>query len=733
MSAAAVPQQLVDAGCRFIRVQEREKKAIDRDWQTKHNYGADDKFLLNHLRRGGNYGVMCGPETIIIDCDDAKLHPYIEPFRDSFTVTSSGNGKMHLYLRCPDAPREKFILHDPTTGEAIGDVRGPNTPFYVVGPGSTHPSGAVYTATGASVQEVSWRAVETALGPTMRRKQNPAHEPNPRSSRKTTNDVGELIEDWRERVLHRLPPHEERPPNEKYRRRYSLQCPFDTTHDNNSAFFGQLVDGPFTAGCLHDSCTWGWAEFRDLYEPERRTKPLANLDSGKTLTDTGNANRLVSLFGNDLRYCGEENAWYIWNGRHWEEDKTLKVMHHADEVVRSLYREAADEDDEKDRKNIASWAKRSESVRSRKDMIEAAKHLLPATIQTWDANPKLFNVQNGTIELETLTFREHRREDYLTKLAGVEYDPAATCQVWEDHLRLIFNNNTELINGFQMLVGYAILPGNEAQVINIAYGSGKNGKSKTLGAIEFVFGDYYRSASPTTFMTRRQGSASEDLARLHNARFVTSYEPEKGAKLAENVIKQISGGDTITARHLYKASFEFKMQLNLWISTNHRPVIEGTDEAIWRRILLWPFDVTIPEDRRDTLIHEKFEKEGAGILNWALEGLRRFYANGRKLIIPEAVRQATEAYRGEQDVLGEFLDDCCDLGPSDNPDYVVSRAELYFTYTAWCENNGETALTKKEFATALRGRGVTDGKRRANERRWAGIRWKCVKLEVCDT
>lgn len=163
----AIPQQLVDAECRFIRVQKRAKKAIDRDWQTENNFGADDKFLLNHLRRGGNYGVMTGPDTVIIDCDNPKLHQFIESFRDTFMVQNADNGRKHLYLQCPDAPNRFYLLEDRETKESLGDIRGPNTKRYVVGPGSIHPEGRKYTANDAALKEVSWSEIEAALKPVM--------------------------------------------------------------------------------------------------------------------------------------------------------------------------------------------------------------------------------------------------------------------------------------------------------------------------------------------------------------------------------------------------------------------------------------------------------------------------------------------------------------------------------------------------------------------------------------
>jgi len=695
-----IPSILADSGCQFIRVRRGEKTAIDPGWENGNCFPAGHSSIIRHLKAGGNYGVKTGPGIVIIDCDDPALVPCLEPFRETFIVRSSTPDRGHYYLQCPDAPiGEKITLYDPETGNQIGDIRTPESPFYVVGPGSIHPSGAVYTANDLPIKEVTWGEIEEATGRFMEKPEGSSATPKARTRGKgvTGRKAGGIIPDG----------------------------------ERNGALTS-IAGGLRAKGADTDEISANLHRVNlercnpplEFDEVELIVKSVSSYPAGTPLTDMGNAARFIDLFGNDVRYSREEKTWYVWNGKVWEPDRTERVMKMADRVARGIYVEARNAEDPDERKRIAKWAVRTEALKTRVAMIDSARYHVPATRDMWDADRNLFNIQNGTVELDTLTFREHRRGDMLTKIGGVRYDPAARCPVWEEHLRVVFDGNMSLIEGFQMALGYSLLPGNPLQVVFILHGSGENGKSKTVEAVQHIFGDYHQNAAPATFMVKKYpGSSTEDLARLHNTRFVTSHEPEDGAKLAESLIKQLTGGDTITARFLYQGSFDFTPELTIWIVTNHRPQISGTDHAIWRRIWLWPFDVRIPPEIRDPYIGDKLRAEGSGILNWMLDGLRKFHENGDRLTPPDEVARATAAYRSEQDVFGEFIDDCCVLIPGDHMT-TVERRVLYEEYRHWCEDNGEPVRSARWFANKLRERGVRQGPKSMGVRSWVGIRLK---------
>jgi putative DNA primase/helicase len=211
-----------------------------------------------------------------------------------------------------------------------------------------------------------------------------------------------------------------------------------------------------------------------------------------------------------------------------------------------------------------------------------------------------------------------------------------------------------------------------------------------------------------------------DLARLQGARFVAAVEAEGGKRLAEALVKQLTGGDRITARYLYGEFFEFVPTFKLWLAVNHKPVVQGTDHAIWRRIRLLPFTVTIPDERQDKRLAEKLTAELPGILRWALDGCLAWQREGLKP--PKAVHWATGDYRAEMDVVATYIKECCVLGPQKQ----VGASELYANYTSWCMQMGEQAVTQKTLSSALRERGFTPG-RTKNERFWRGLALRDVE------
>jgi len=532
------------------------------------------------------------------------------------------------------------------------------------------------------------------------------------------------------------------------------QCPFSSAH-KDGAYAIQLKNGAIHAGCHHASCGGGkqrWKELMEKYETkeekherqeqwnkvwrkvrarakagvENQTVPTgdaAGQDAPReyALTDAGNAERLIAQYGDSIRYCATFNSWYLWNGEVWVRDDAGRMLLIATDVARSIHRDAAEAKTSDRSHALSRFAIQSESLHARKAMIDSAAPHIPVLPYEFDAHPELFNCRNGTLELATMTFRKHRKEEMLTKKAAVDYDPKAECPQWLAHLDLIFKGDYDYISGFQSMCGYTLLGTNPQQIMFILYGRGRNGKSKTIEVLARIFADYAVNIAADSLMAKRFENARSDLARLAGARLATAAEGAEGARMDEAIIKQITGEYVITVRKLYENEFEFTPVAKIWMTTNHEPVIPGTDDGIWRRIWMVPFSVQIPEEKCDTDIAAKLLSESSGILNWCLAGLSRYYENGNRLVQPRKVLQATANLRTVSDTVGLFLATECTF----EGEAWLSRSAFREMFEKWCTEEGiHRAPTGRKISMALKERGVNEGRRSGNDRRWSGIRWK---------
>lgn len=468
-------------------------------------------------------------------------------------------------------------------------------------------------------------------------------------------------------------------------------------------------------------------------EREENFKRQAALDrtcKGYNTTDSGNADRLVRRFGDKIRYCAPRQAWYVWDGRRWREDRRNTVMRLARQTAKRIYAEAAETEDDKRCEALVAWGHSSEFKERLKGMIllATADPAIAIEPDDLDANGNLLNLQNGTLELDTGLFREHRREDLLTKIAGVAYDKDATCPTWLRHLDRILGNDQDLITSMQELLGYAMLEGNPQQIFPIWHGDGQNGKSVTLSVIRAILGDYAVTAPSSLFLDLKDnGGPRPDVVQLRGARLVTAVETRRGQRLNEELVKQMTGGDPITARGLYK-DYETWLPTHLAILvTNPLPRVSG-DYSIMRRIMLWPFCVKIPDEERIADFEKVLLGEESGILNWLIEGLQRYYQNGRKMTFSATAKAATAQYGEEMDVLSLFLAEECVM----DADGTVERGGLYALYFAWCHEAGIEPLPKWSFADAIKGKGIVPATKSHKNRRWKGVRIKEHEEHVRD-
>lgn len=442
-------------------------------------------------------------------------------------------------------------------------------------------------------------------------------------------------------------------------------------------------------------------------------------------TDLGNAERFVAGYGGVVRFCYSWDEWLVWAGTHWEADDAGRVHRLAKEAVRSIYGEAASAGDEDRRKALAAHATRSEAAAKIRAMLELARSEVPATPGELDASPDLFNALNGTIDLRTGKLREHRKEDLITKLAPVEYDPDATAPLWEATLERVLPSPA-LRAFFKKLCGYALSGDTSEHLLAMLYGTGANGKSTVLGTLLAAVGGYGMQAAPDLLIAKKGGHPTE-LADLFGMRVVVSTEVEDRQRFAEGLVKQLTGGDRVKARRMRQDFWEFEPTHTVFMAVNHKPTIRGTDTGIWRRIRLIPFTEAIAPADQDKQLPDKLRAELPGVLAWAVEGSLQWRREG--LQAPEEVRQATAGYRSEMDVLGDFIADRCYRGAR----LEVAKDDLYKAYQVWCDEAGERFETKRKFGMLIAERGIEDGRNPERTRRiWKGIGLSAIRLRVRD-
>jgi putative DNA primase/helicase len=437
----------------------------------------------------------------------------------------------------------------------------------------------------------------------------------------------------------------------------------------------------------------------------------------RAFTDTGNAERMVDQFGDRIRFCHPWGAWLHWDGRRWKRDQTGTVRAWGKVVVRSIYAEIAVAETKDERQAIWKHAVKSESSAARTAMLKWAEveEGVPIEPEQMDCDPYLLNVLNGTVDLRTGKLRPHDKGDNITKLAPVVFDPSAECPTF-----LVFLNRVlpdlEVRRFLRRMSGYGMTGDTSEQCLAFLYGGGANGKSTFLDTMQELLGDYAQTAAPELLTSRGGDRHPTELADLFGARWVSSIEVDEGKRLAETLVKQMTGGDKMKARFMRTDFFQWSPTHKLILAANHKPEIRGTDYAIWRRIRLIPFDITIPESERDGDLPAKLRAELSGILNWAVAGCLEWQQQG--LREPETIRQATEEYRQEQDVLGLFLEDRCIV----DPQAFVNSGVLFKVYSAWCETSGSAPVTTTAFGRRLAEKGFLSGRGRDGKRTWTGLR-----------
>jgi putative DNA primase/helicase len=437
-----------------------------------------------------------------------------------------------------------------------------------------------------------------------------------------------------------------------------------------------------------------------------------------SLTDAGNAVRFVGRHGHEVQYCHAWKQWLVWDGRRWTTDSSGATMEMAKDTASAIFYEASNASNTEQARDLGKHASRSLSLERLRAMLALAQSApgIPVTPDKLDQDPWLFNVENGTIDLRTGSLSEHKPADLITKLAPVEHDPAALRPTWDAFLDRVTDGNRELTGYLQRAVGYSLTGSTRDRALWVLYGIGRNGKSTFVETLHAALGDYAKVAPVEMLMAKRyEGGIPNDVAAMKGARLVSASEAEEGRRLAESKVKQLTGADSISARFLHGEYFTYRPQFKLWLTTNHKPEIRGTDKGIWDRIRLIPFSVRIPEAGVDPELPQKLKNELPGILAWAVQGCLDWQRHG--LAEPAVVGAATAGYQQEMDVLAAFLEDRCVKAAVAS----VPVKDLYAAYQAWCEENGEYCVKQRQLTERLKERGVEPGKDR-KARLWLGLR-----------
>jgi putative DNA primase/helicase len=555
------------------------------------------------------------------------------------------------------------------------------------------------------------------------------------------------------------------------------QCPFNPEHRGTSVAVFQSATGAPGFRCLHSSCAdKDWHALRDLYEPNRHQKrstkaksepQSANEGGGSSgqgssfppsamepdlrygpHTDTGNAERLVALFGREIHYCVEMKRWVVWDGRRWSMEDPRRVKVFAKRTIRRLYDQAAEIEDLELKNKTERHARRSEMASAISAMLTCAEYEggIPIYANQLDTHPYLLNFWNGTLDLKSGKLREHRQEDLVTKLVRFDYRPEAECPKFMRFLYHIMGDTPEesdrgreradrMVGYLQKCLGYCLSGDVSEKAVFCFFGRGNNGKTTLLETIRFLLAEYSSQVMIDTLMAHRNrenNTSLADLADLRGARFVTTSEAEEGQRLAVGKVKYLTQGSSIIkACRKYENPFEFMPTQKLFLDANHRPVIPANESAIWNRLKPIPFEIEIQPNDIDKTLLEKLKLEAEGILAWMVRGWRRLEEEG--LGDPPEILEASLVWQADSDSFNRFLKERCIIDGA-NTRIWVPVADLWPAYRKWIElNNEKDELPKPEFDRRLEllgcKRGVrNDGKVRA----WIGVRFRCPEDEQTD-
>lgn len=427
-------------------------------------------------------------------------------------------------------------------------------------------------------------------------------------------------------------------------------------------------------------------------------------------SDRGSSELFADMFRHEIRFNTTAKEWYYYNGKVWKIDSGGMIVHgKAKELFDALMIYAVSIEDEQQQKLFREYYGKFGSKNKRDTLIKDAADCCYISSEELDCNPNLFNCQNGTLELDTLKFRPHSSEDYITKISNVVYDEAAKSADWDKFLSEVLPRDREKVKYLQKAIGYSLSGQCSLETCFILYGATtRNGKSTVVGTVSYMLGDsdgYARAAQPEVLAIRKNKdsrNASEDIARLAGCRFLNVSEPPQSMAFDAALLKTLTGRDTITARFLFQGSFEYVPQFTLFINTNYLPKV--LDETLFKsnRINVIEFNRHFSPEEQDVTLKSRLRSQEniSGLFNWCIEGLKLFRQEGLKP--PMSVGIATRQYAQQSDKIGNFIDECLEERQGGG----CTAKEAYDVYKKWCSDCGYYAEGKQKFMELLRGKNL---------------------------
>jgi P4 family phage/plasmid primase-like protien len=766
----AIP--LIERRIPVIPVQPNDKACLLPEWQKKATTDIDQVRLWNAENPCYNVGCVGTPDGILVlDSDDPELIDRIE--RDTgqkmprtFTVRSGGKKLPHLYFRQTDATRKLGNR----SAAGLFDLQSMNK--YVVGPGSVLEGGGTYDVIDDSpiadfpdwlgdwIEHNSDRVKHGGKGAPVHEdfefdrfcdhfdftfiadndgkhffRECPFKGDVHTSNGKPDHPACAILYDGETigfsdlatscegcgKTIHDLIQHRYEQGYEKYGGPIFAENEFT---EELLEDFGvkSALEAEECIPCIHFGES-SYTHAREESLPKMYASPTPDfypVEWSEQKSDKGNAELLARYFGYDIVFvpeAGKAGGYYVWTGTHWEHDKGNAAMYRmAKQISGILLIHASQQASADQRDEWASYAISCGNAGKLKNMIELVRtHVRTVHKSEFNSQRMLLNLRDGTVDLKTGTLRPHDRNDLLTKCQSIEWNPSAECQRWLQFLNEVFEGSQKVINFIQSAVGYTLTGLTVEEVLFIGWGTGRNGKGKFTDTLIALMGDYARPAKFDMFVAKKgdEGKAN-DVAELFGARFVPASEGEQSKRLAEAKIKNMVSGDPVEGEKKYQDSFTYYPEYKIWLFTNYKPRIVGTDEGIWDKVIFIPFRRYFAPEERDHRLLEKLKAELPGILQWATRGCLEWQKQGLK--VPECLKLATEDYRREQNVLGHFVED--EL--IENDKLQAPCGLMYEHYKSWAEKNGEYQMTATEFKERMEQR-YGEPKRTSAGKFWMGV------------
>jgi putative DNA primase/helicase len=662
-------------------------------WQKR-----DRETLAEVLSWQGNVGLRTGKSSgvIVIDVDPGGEISLPK----TVTVITGRNGR-HYYFKEPDVPIGNSAGK---LGDHI-DVRGNGG--QVVYPGSVHPdTQKTYqwelSPDDIELAELPANIIERLQKPTPSKKKQsaPVHGTSRRANfalRCALREIYQAREGTRNDTLNKAA--------------FSAGTLIGGGYVERGAAEESLLSAALDIGLLPHEAEATIKSGIDAGINNPRTievKPQAvqTLPIGRyTLDLSGNTDRFMHLYGDKVHWCEQRGKWYVWDGIHWQPDASREINQMAEQTMLALKRESANGDP-----TIIKWAATCcKNGAARRDMLLELRHRRPVALSDFDRPAWLFNAANGTIDLQSGKLLDHDRTNMLTKASPSDYSRDGDCPRWKQFLGEIMDGDAEMIDALQRLAGYFLTGDIGVQILPIFYGSGGNGKNVFLDTIMGIMGPYAEEAPDGLISARSNDEHPTEIADLHGKRLVVASETEEGKKMRIGLVKKITGNKYLKGRFMRQDYFQFERTHKTVLVTNNKPVIAETSNAIWRRLRLIPFTVTIAEEHQDRQLTERLVAEWPAIMAWMVRGCIDWQARKCDLEFPETVYQATEAYRSDSDAISDFLAErCVDFREHPDQNMKTPKERIYGAYCKWAHDMGEESISRTAFGRRLRATGFED-------------------------